>query len=78
MKGAVPVPIAGVTFTRVPSGAPLTWTAVTSKIMGNASVTTTLGAGKLPRFVTTRVKVMVSPTEALVGLPDFARAGSAT
>ena len=78
VKGAVPVAIGGVTLTSVPSGAPLTVTSVTSKADGSTSVTTTLGAGEFPWFVTTRVNVTVSPTVARLGLPDLDNAGSAT
>ena len=66
----------GVTFTSVPTGAPLTCTAVTSNIAGRTSVTTTFGAGEFALFVTTRVNVTDSPTEAMVGFPVFDSAGS--
>lgn len=77
----MPVPISGVTFTRVEPGAPgapVTWTAVTSKIDGSTSVMTTPDAGAVPLFVTFNVKVTVSPTEACSGFTDFDKAGSAT
>jgi hypothetical protein len=76
--GAGPVPMRGVTFTKVPKGAPVTVTAVTSNMAGRLSVTTTPVAGVLPAFVTVMVKTTVSPTEACVGLPAFDKAGSAT
>src|SRR5688572_12610561 len=51
-------------------------TLTTSNMAGKGSVTTTLGAGTLPWFVTVMVKVTLSPTEARVRLPAFTRAGS--
>src|SRR5688572_30552792 len=54
----------------------VTVTAVTSNIGCKTSVTTTFGAGRLPRFLTVIVKTIVSPTDACVGEPALESAGS--
>src|SRR3990172_7324277 len=59
-----------------PAGA--TMTLLMSRKLGTASVTITLSASAVPLLLTTSVKTIVSPIEAVDGSPDLVTAGSTT